>query len=646
MKKVFIILFLFSFFAGLSLICDETEAIKPPKKGYVTLTKEEYQKILDMLKPKKVEEIKPPQDWIIKSADYEITIEDDLRVTGKAVYSVESLRNDIWVETAFQRFYKDAGFNIPPDGVIIKTDDDSVLFGTNRKGSFNLSASLHPEVRKSNLNQYEFNLISSYAVINRMSVKYKPRIIKTGGIPFTVISSQEKDGYMILKGISEQDQNMNFIFEAVETTVSDAGTEKRSEMESRNLYSIEPGNIRSTFNYSFVFVRKGLEKIDFIIPAGMEIMSVGGKDILTWEEKKEGNSSLLSITLDSKTQKPSEILITGETAYEGKDIKQSLPMLLPVGIDRLKGVAGIAAMDETEVTIDKKEQMQEIDISDLPGTLYAPAGTKMIFALKYAWNRQETSPGTTIGIRQYDRAAVLAANIESAEFTTLCTDKGKSLIRAKYLIRNNIKQNLKVTPPDGFILWSSFIDGNSVKPIVTGDNALLVPLKKSLDPSTSVSFMLELIFFGKETEMKEDGILSFKLPECDLQIMRIGWELLLPQGYEYDEWSGNYTQVGTHEYTEISSQPKEQPDQKYINIDNRNSLVNQFALNEAQQRQMNAQTERLIQQFQQKENVAKMREGRFPVKFDLPRIGKQFLFKKLLLIGKAPALTVEYELDD
>jgi hypothetical protein len=96
----------------------------------------------------------------------------------------------------------------------------------------------------------------------------------------------------------------------------------------------------------------------------------------------------------------------------------------------------------------------------------------------------------------------------------------------------------------------------------------------------------------------------------------------------------------------VASQPKEQPEQADIYINNRNNLVNQFALNEAQQQQMNAQTERLIQQFQKKENVAKMREGRFPVKFELPRIGKQYLFRKLLLIGKAPSLTVEYELDD
>lgn len=647
MKKILIFLSAFCLFTNLFLAGDETEIIKPPKTGYVTLTREEYQKLLDLLKPKKIEEVKPPQDWIIKSADFELTIDDKLRVSGKAVYNVESLRDDIWVETQFQRFNRDEGFNIPPEGVIIKNDDGSILFGTNRKGSFSLSASLHPEVGKSSLNLYGFNLITSYAVINRLTLRYNPKAIKLSENRFTVVSSYEKDGIVTVKGMMEPDQDLNFSFETVESAASETSLEKRTEIESRNLYTIEPGNIRSTFTFNFIAVRKGLDKIEFPIPAGMEIMSVGGRDVITWEEKKEAGLSSLVITMDSKTMKPVELLITGETAYEGKEIKIGLPVLIPAGIDRVRAIAGIAAMDETEVKIDKKEQIQEIDISDVSSSLYPPAGTKMVYALKYVWNKSEKTPAAEVEVRQYDRAAVLAANIESAEFTTLYTQSGKSLVRAKYLIRNNIKQNLKVLPPDGYVLWSSFIDGNSVKPIVSGDNSLLVPLKKSIDPSSSVSFMLEMIFYGKEPEMKEDGVLSFKLPECDLQIMKMGWELLLPQNFDYDDWDGNYSQVSVNEFAAQPVPQKEQQTQtQNIYFNNRNNLVNQFALNESQQREMSAQTNRLIEQYQKKENVARIREGRFPVRFDLPRVGKQFLFSKLLLIGKAPSLTVEYDLDD
>ena len=61
---------------------------------------------------------------------------------------------------------------------------------------------------------------------------------------------------------------------------------------------------------------------------------------------------------------------------------------------------------------------------------------------------------------------------------------------------------------------------------------------------------------------------------------------------------------------------------------------------------MQQQTDKLIQNFQKRESFTRLREGRLPVKFDVPRAGRQFLFKKLLVIGKAPWLSVEYELDD
>jgi hypothetical protein len=539
------------------------------------------------------------------------------------------------------------GFNIPPDGVVLKYTDEAVTFGTNRKGSFNLSAQLHPEVEKSDLNRYNYSLFVSNAVINRITIKYKSSAVKMQSFPFITISSDEKEGFFIVKGLAEAETDLTFDFETIEA-VAEAGAEKRTEADVRALYTIEPGNIRSSFTYSISAHKKGLEKLELGIPMGMEIMSAGGKEVITWEENRKGDTAVLAISLDARSETLSDIVVTGETPYEGKDSKQKLPMLEPVSIDRIKGTVALATTDETEIQPESNAGLQEIDITELPSTLSPLPGTKMVFAYKYSWNKQDPLPSAVFAIRQYDKAAVLTANIESAEFTTLYTQRGKTLLRARYNIRNNIKQHLKIMPPPGFILWSSFIGGDSVKPIVSEDGSLLVPLKKSIDPSSSVLFSLELIFYGQKSKMEESGKISFDLPECDLQIMKMGWELLLPDNYDYDEWEGNYRQVAVTEFSDSVRQPAEQQKEQVVQgyMMNRNDLVNQFSFNEAQQKQVVEQTDRLIQQFQKKESAAKLREGRFPVKFDLPRIGKQFLFNKLLLIGKAPLLSVEYELDD
>jgi hypothetical protein len=129
--------------------------------------------------------------------------------------------------------------------------------------------------------------------------------------------------------------------------------------------------------------------------------------------------------------------------------------------------------------------------------------------------------------------------------------------------------------------------------------------------------------------------------------MKLGWELLLPGNYEYDEWSGNFEQVGPDEYYRFIT-PAEKTQEKQIQVayQQRNILSNQFAVNVEQQQEIARQTNDLIQRIQKRESYSRLREGRLPVKFQMPRTGKQFLFTKLLVVGKVPGITVEYELDD
>ena len=101
-----------------------------------------------------------------------------------------------------------------------------------------------------------------------------------------------------------------------------------------------------------------------------------------------------------------------------------------------------------------------------------------------------------------------------------------------------------------FELWYCFDDGNPVKPTLDPSGALLIPLKRSRDASSSIFMKLELIFFSDDSKMLEEGMLHFRLPAVDLQIMKMGWELLLPLNYEYEDWTGNLRQTGRGEFLE------------------------------------------------------------------------------------------------
>jgi hypothetical protein len=650
MKKILSIVVISIFILTLTSIYieagDDKEVIKPPKKGYVTLSKEEYKKLLEKLKPKKAEFLKSPQDWVVKIADYDLKIDKELKIIGTVMYELESLRDDKWIEAPLQRYIKGISFHTPPDGILLKYRGNDVYFGTNLKRSFKLSARVNLNLQKQGLNEYLFAIRSSESVINRFSITWPEKILKLKSSPLMKVDSAASGSIKKLIGLSMPNRTLNFHFEVVETKTVEDVTEKRIEVDSTSLFNIESGLLRASYHLRYKTNRGGFEELIVKLPKDLDIHSVNCSGLLSWDIDKKENYLLLKVKLEKIASEIVDLYITAEKAYEGKETKLKLPIVLPLNVDRMRGSIGISVVSEAEVMTENLDGAEEIDISDLPQEFRRISGYKPVLAYKYIWDSSDPMPDAVILVREYEKVAVLTANIESAEFSTVYTTRGKGLLRGNYWIRNNIKQNLKVIPPKGFKIWSSFINGEPVKPTIAEDGSLLIPLKKSVNASSSILFQLELIFFFENEEMGEDGILSFELPLCDLQIMKLGWELLLPSHYDYDEWEGNLQQVVLSEYYETIKQEETtgKIDTKF-QYSQKNAIANQFMLNDVQQQQITEQTNRLIQRFQQREGLYRLRKGRLPVKFEIPRVGKQFLFKKLLIVDKVPKITVEYDED-
>ena len=650
MKRVLSIVLIFAFvyvLAGIQAYAgSEEEVIKPPKKGYVTLSREEYKKLLEKLKPKKAEILKPPQDWAVKIADYDLKVDKELNVTGTVMYELESMRDDKWIEAPLQRGSTGISFHTPPDGVLLKHRGNDVYFGTNLKKLFKLSARVNLNLSKHGLNEYLFAIRSSESVINRIKISYPDEFLKLKSSPLMKIGSGSSDSLKHLVGLSMPNRSLSFRFEPVETETVAEVTEKRTEVDCTSFFNIESGLLRASYHLRFKTNRGGFDKLMVRLPKALDIHAVNCAGLISWDILKKENGNALRVELEKKQVDTVDLYITAEKAYEGKELELTLPLVIPEDVDRLRGSVGISVVSEAEVSTGELDGVQEIDISDLPQEFRRTGTQKPVLAYKYIRDSAEPLPKASVTVKEYEKVAVLTANIENAEFSTVYTARGKGLLSCKYWIRNNIKQNLKIIPPKGFKIWSSFIDGDPVKPTLAEDGSLMIPLKKSVDVSSSILFQLELIFYFENEEMGEDGKLRFELPLCDLQIMRLGWELLLPSHYEYEDWESDLQQVNLGEYFETIKQ-KEKPGSAAAELQysQKNAIANQFMLNDKQQQQITEQTNRLIQRFQQRENLQRLRRGRLPVRFEIPRIGKQFLFKKLLIVGRAPFVIVEYEED-
>ncbi|MBN2134955.1 MAG: hypothetical protein JW737_04425 [Acidobacteria bacterium] len=646
MKKYLVaILVLLFAFTGIKISFSETEKeeIKPPKTGFVTLSKEEYKKLLEMLKPDKDSEIKPPTNTVIKSAYYDLKITPELRVEGTVTYELESLEDEKWIEARLQMQSAGISMNTPPDGLMLKNKGSDIYYGTNRKGKYTVSGEVNIDLIKGDINRYAFNFYTSNAVINLVKLSYKPAELKIISFPNIQISSKKKDSIETVEGLLLQNNYTNFSLEKQAARDEDEG-KKRVEVDSKSSFVIEKNYIRASYHYEYSVNRGGLNNPVFLVPEETEIISVNGSSILNWEEKESSSGKILEVSLKNLDIKTSDIYITAEKQYNLDAGKLELPFILMKGADRFSNLTSISVNEEMEATTEDLKNVDEIDIANLPSQFFNQGALKPVLAYKFSWDGKEDKPEAVLGVKKYEQAAVLTANIENAEITTLYTKNGKSLVRMKLWIRNNIKQNLKIWAPQNFKLWSCFMDANPVKPTTDNDGGLLIPLKQSEISTSSVFFPLEIFFYHEGIKMDEEGTLSFNIPRVDLQIMKLGWELLLPLNYEYEDWAGNLTQSAKNEFSDFAypkTASNERTEQK-MQIQSQNA-VNVFMANDAQYQNITKQTNELIQNFQQKDSFSKVKAGRLPVKFSIPRVGQQFLFTKLLVLDQDLKLNVEYE---
>src|SRR5260370_8454766 len=86
------------------------------------------------------------------------------------------------------------------------------------------------------------------------------------------------------------------------------------------------------------------------------------------------------------------------------------------------------------------------------------------------------------------------ANVEEARYHMLLSTDGKMLVLARYAVRSNQRNFLKVTLPAGALVWSATLSGNPIRPGLAPDGSLLLPLAKAPSSAGPPEFAFELLY--------------------------------------------------------------------------------------------------------------------------------------------------------
>ena len=272
------------------------------------------------------------------------------------------------------------------------------------------------------------------------------------------------------------------------------------------------------------------------LPENVTINQVQGALIADWEMKP----GEVLITFLEPVEQSASFVITGE-ANLPRDGQIDIPLLRLAGVERETGGVGVDVLGAGEIKEDsiKTQGFQRADGSDL-GEPVSSRQSPALIALRTRSAYVKSPRALHLTVSRYIQQTVLLANVEEARYRVLLTKDGKSLVEARYAVRNNQRSFVKITLPPGASLWSASLAGKPIRPGSGPDASLLLPLSKARSGEEAPEFAVEIIYFAPGPSWTDKGRLKVSLPALDLPISRTGLQVFHPPQFRFLAETGSF----------------------------------------------------------------------------------------------------------
>lgn len=625
------------------------------KDEKVVLTREQFKRLLNRMKPPTDPIIHPPADYLLPKGAYTGRISD-----GSAKFSVE-YSVEIF-ERQTNQYLKIPFFpvNIALKRALFDGKQALVVLEGNRHTLTTRDTGRHRI-------EIDFSLISAD--------QPGPRTVSFP-IPSTAVTSLEFD--IPYKNIDVE------VLNAQELEVSERGSlthvsallspsnaitirwRKRPRevkkgpakvyAESLNLLSIEDDALKVSTAISLSILQNTISSMAVRVPAGYNILAVSGNGIEDWREVEVKGFSHLEV-LFAYPKKGSFVLhVTAEKILSDSSTVFDFTGFAIQDAVREKGFLGVELKSASEVTLSEQEGLDKLDVSELPSALINRSQKPLLLGFKYLHHPFSL----VLEIRKHEELPVVGTVIDSASGVTLITQDGKLVHRIVYLVRNTSKQFLEVELPRDSQIWSVFVGGEPAKPRLSGGK-VLIPLNRSASGAAGLeAFDVELIYFQKADRFGSMGRKAGMFPVPDIIISQMLWSVYIPEEYRVVFFGGSVEKEKTarglrpllggkgralsylRPQPETPEEDKEETDRIRREASKaKDQFSASLALSEeqlAQQIENEAGFSRRVKDIQS-EN-APVGSGILPIRIQIPATGQLFRFAKTIV--NQDSLTLEF----
>ena len=526
MKSRFVLGLLLAVSTTLAFSAEDRSSLPLPGPGNVTLTLEEYNRLVGMAaQPRKTPEL-APLPYSLEHADVKLRVENDC-VTGSVLVQGEVFHKGVskipLVSGMTVLDARENGKGIP---LIQENGTHTALLAGPGDFSVALDSGLPLRVEAG---RASFVLPAPAAGSVQLALTIPGDHTLANLSPGLITNRQSENGHTTIQATLVPGQATAIWWATRETPAPTVAREVRFLADGKTLVSVSEAGMRITLLADITVVQGDPNQFQLDVPPGYEITGVTGPALDTGEVQ----SGILTLKVN-RNQRSYQFLIAMERSINAANA--DVPFLSFKGAQRETGEVLIEGAGTMEITSTEGGGLKRMDVKEANPYLRSLAHFPPQAAFRYHRQPNET-PTLALDWVHFPDGSVLAAVAESAVVTTLVTSEGKSLTEIKLVIKNQAQPFLKVSLPAGATIVSADVADEPVKPLASADGNRVPLLRPGFRPTGS--YTVSFVFMHSGAPFAKKGGAELSLPPMDIPISLLNWEVFLPEQYKVKDFGGD-----------------------------------------------------------------------------------------------------------
>ena len=525
--RLFVILLLCSVSAAMARAGDDKSELPLPNSGNVTLTLDEYNRLVALAAnpPKRPEAA--PLPYSIKHADVKLHVEND-GVRGTVELEGEVFHKGVSkVPLTSGMTVLDAHQN--GKGVPLLQENGTHIALLPGPGEFSVALDTGLPLRIE-AGRASFTLPAPTAGSVQLAVVIPGDHTLANISPGLITSRKSENGHTAIEATLVPGQPATIWWATREAVTPVVPREVRFLSDAKTLISVSEAEMRVAVLADITVVQGEPSQFHLEIPAGYEVTGVTGATL----DSTETNSGVLTLKVNAPAQRSHQFLISMERAINSA--KADAPILSFKNAQRETGEVLVEGAGTMELTATEGGGLKRMDVKEANPYLRSLAHFPPQAAFRYHRQPSET-PTLALEWVRFPDGSVLAAVAESATVTTMVTSEGKSLTEIKLVLRNQAQPFLKVSLPAGVSILSADVGGERVKPVQGPDGTRVPLLRPGFLPTDS--YTVSFVFMHSGAPFAKKGGADLSLPSMDIPISLLNWEVFLPEQYKVKDFGGD-----------------------------------------------------------------------------------------------------------